>query len=691
MQTTYGYNAEYLTKDNKPWFPIMGEIHYTRVNRDDWLESLYKMKACGVQVISTYTFWIHHEEMHGVYKFDDNHDLRAFTEAVAEVGLEMFLRVGPWCHGEVRNGGFPDWLLDLPFEPRTNNQGYLDEVKKFYEVIYNQVRGLFHKDGGPIIGLQIENEYGHAGGLNGKEGHKHMMSLRSIAEDIGFEVPYYTATGWGGAMTGDMIPVMGGYCEAPWDSRVTLIEPSGNYIFTYERNDHNIGSDYGFGEGITFDIEQFPYLTAELGGGLQVTYHRRPKATGKDISAMSLAKLGSGVNLLGYYMYHGGTNPKGQLTTLQESKATGAPNDYPILNYDFQAPIRQYGQVSETARELKLWAYFTHDFGEDFCLMPALIPENNPKNPSDLTHLRYAYRTDGNRGYIFVNNYQKDHPMSKHEKVVLSADTSQGIIEYKPCDIDDKDFYFWPFNMPIGDGLLRSAMATPLCSLGNMKGQRDHYFFYTEAEPNYDFAVNPSNANVVTLTRTQAKNSWKIQLDREYLLICDGVVLDQNHQVSLYSRGDVELISIPPLPEILPGYECIEVSEKGAMYNRPSELTGKVNWEKVENSDDGIESYDITYDIPVCHDAFLQIHYVGDQAKLLDGDCLVADHFYYGEVWEVSMKALGYPKQLRLVIEPLFEDMLVYMPVTSVFENGKSCQVIDISIEVEEKTVLLVK
>lgn len=68
----------------------------------------------------------------------------------------------------------------------------------------------------------------------------------------------------GRAMTGGLIPVMGGYCEAPWDQRLTEIEPSGNYIFTHERNNHNIGSDYGFGEGITFDISKFPYLTVNL-------------------------------------------------------------------------------------------------------------------------------------------------------------------------------------------------------------------------------------------------------------------------------------------------------------------------------------------------------------------------------------------------------------------------------------------
>ena len=98
-----------------------------------------------------------------------------------------------------------------------------------------------------------------------------METLTEMAKEIGFNVPFYTATGWGGARTGGLLPVMGGYCDAPWDPRTTEIEPSGNYIFTYERNDHDIGSDHGIGEGTTFDYSKFPYLTAELGGGLQMT------------------------------------------------------------------------------------------------------------------------------------------------------------------------------------------------------------------------------------------------------------------------------------------------------------------------------------------------------------------------------------------------------------------------------------
>lgn len=101
------------------------------------------------------------------------------------------------------------------------------------------------------------------------------------------------------------------------------------------RNDGNIGSDYAPGMELSFDKDAYPYLTAELGGGVQVTHHRRPRVAAEDIGAMSVCKLGSGCNLLGYYMYHGGTNPKGKLSSLQESTAVGSFCDVPEISYDF--------------------------------------------------------------------------------------------------------------------------------------------------------------------------------------------------------------------------------------------------------------------------------------------------------------------------------------------------------------------
>ena len=95
-----------------------------------------------------------------------------------------------------------------------------------------------------------------------------------------------------------------------------------NYLFSHNKDDGSIGSDLQKEreQEFTYDTEKYPYFTAELGGGVQVTMHRRPVVDKKDTCAMVICKLGSGASLLGYYMYHGGTNPKGRHSTLQESK-----------------------------------------------------------------------------------------------------------------------------------------------------------------------------------------------------------------------------------------------------------------------------------------------------------------------------------------------------------------------------------
>jgi len=126
-----------------------------------------------------------------------------------------------------------------------------------------------------------------------------------------------------------------------------------------------------------------PFLTAEVGGGNQDTYHRRPVLAVGDVAATIPVMIGSGVNLLGYYMYQGGENPDGKLTTLQESQRTGYPTDVPVKGYDFQAPLGEFGQMNATLRELKLDHYFLQDFGAQLASERVIAPTPRPAGPAD--------------------------------------------------------------------------------------------------------------------------------------------------------------------------------------------------------------------------------------------------------------------------------------------------------------------
>ena len=141
---SYAINSQYISRDGRPVIPVMGEYHFSRDSRENWPCELAKMKAGGVAVVATYVLWIYHEETEGRFDFTGDLDLRAFVRECAAQGLEVMLRIGPWAHGECRNGGFPDWLVLSSIPLRTNDARYMDKARTWYEQIYAQVKGLFH-------------------------------------------------------------------------------------------------------------------------------------------------------------------------------------------------------------------------------------------------------------------------------------------------------------------------------------------------------------------------------------------------------------------------------------------------------------------------------------------------------------------------------------------------------------------
>lgn len=692
MSTKYTYNNLYLMKDGKPWFPVMGEMHYTRYRDDLWEESLRKIKAGGVTIVSTYQIWIHHEEEEGVFDFSGCRNLRKFVELCGKVGLKVFLRLGPWVHAEARNGGFPDWVVELGkkgVELRSNDETYMFYVRRYWQQIYNQVEGLFDKDGGPVIGVQIENEYGHVGGFRGEKGEAHMRSLTALAKELGFVVPMYTATGWGGACIGDCLPVMGGYCEAPWDQSVEPLSANTNYVISHERNDALIACDHHVEDAVTFDEASFPYLTAELGGGLQVTSHRRPVATGPDIGAMSMTKLASGVGLLGYYMYHGGSNPDGKLSTLQESRATGYANDLPEINYDFNAPVRQYGTISDNYKEIKCLALFLQDFGEDMAALPTDIFDESIK-PEDMHSLRSSCRHDGSHGYVFFNNYQRQRTMDAHPGTVFEGICRGGNVVFPAVDIASGDYGFFPYNMKLGETVLVSALATPLCRLAG-KNSENVYVFYGDYEPKYSWR-DGREANILHLTRAQALNAWKVTLDRDYLVISDNYVWEENGKLTVTGGADTRILVYPGLSEVPAGFA--ESGAKGAftVYERKQEQRPvKASFAKI-SEDGGSAAYEIEIAYPADfgkttrqdgRDILLWLEYAGFGMEIYLGEKKINDHFYTGQQVPVSLGYFDFPEKLTVKVNALYADTKVFIEKWPELTDGRACSLNDVTVTEE--------
>ncbi len=591
---TLDANSLYLLKNGRPWYPVMGEFHFSRFPRENWEASVLKMKAGGINVIATYIFWIHHEEKEGQWNWTRNNDLRYFIELCKKHAVFVWVRIGPWCHGEVRNGGQPDWLVKRG-NARKNDTAYLASAKKLYTAIAQQLSGMYFKDGGPVIGAQIENEYR----FNNKAGLEHMLTLKQMAVAAGIDVPYYSATAWQGAnlTQNELIPVWGAYAEAPWSKSTVKLPLSENYLFGVLRNDPAIGSDLlgqRKDDSAGYKGYRYPYATAEMGGGIQITYHRRPLILPEDVTALAYVKLGSGANLMGYYMYHGGVNPIGLKSTMQESKATGYPNDYPIMNYDFQAPLGAYGQVQPSYKRLKLLHAFLQNFGDSLAQYYPYFPRQKPSGVADSTTLRFAVRAKAGRGFVIISNYQRQLQLATHKNVQLRLVFTGGknINAFEdPLNIPAGMQAILPFNMDVGGATLLSATLQPLCKI---KTATPAYIFFQPVglQPAMVFdkkgitGVQSKKANVVlengkyyirnlqagtdcvitiilengnkvqllVLTETQALNSWQGEaFGKERFIISPQNLVFNKGKIQLQNTGGTkfDLLICPAVQSVV--------------------------------------------------------------------------------------------------------------------------------------------
>lgn len=460
-------DSQSLIRNGRPWIPVMGEFHLSRYPAGEWREELLKVKAGGIDMVATYLFWNQHENERGTYRFDGDLDVRRFAQLCGEVGLTLVVRLGPWSHGECRNGGHPDWLSEVDCTPRTNDPAYLALVEPYYRRIAEELRGLLHDDGGPIVAFQVENEL--------YDQPEHLATLRRLAEDLGMHAPLWTATAWGAAdLPHDtLLPLYGGYPEAFWeDAQIgPAREMRRHFFFTPIRDDHAIGADLrtAVGTGTRSDTGRYPYATCELGGGMAIAYHRRPLVPAADVTSLALTKLGSGSVWQGYYLYHGCSQRTDLEEPNQESHDTGYPNDLPRVTYDFQAPLGEYGQVRAAFHGLRLQHLFLHDYGAGLARMPISLPDTEPGSLDDRTTLRWSVRAAGAQGFLFVNNHEPHVTLPEHEgvrfRVHLGGDRSV-TLPAQPVTVPSGAHFVWPIGLDLGAGLrLDWATAQPATRL----------------------------------------------------------------------------------------------------------------------------------------------------------------------------------------------------------------------------------
>ncbi len=644
------WDSKSLLIDGKRVAPVMGEMHYSRIPDNEWETEIKKMKDGGVSIIATYVFWNHIEEKEGVFNWSGSRNLRKFIELCKNQDIPVVLRIGPFCHGEVRNGGIPDWIFSKNVKSRSEDVLFLSYVEKLYRQIFTQIQGLQWKDGGPIIACQFDNEYrGHG---------SYLMALKDIATKIGYDLPFYTRTGWPELRTpvpfGEMIPLYGDYADGFWERS---IQPTvGNYYKAFNfkefRSSTAIATEQlgNQKEKITSGDEQYPYFTCELGGGMMASYHRRPWIYPEDAYSLAVVKLGSGSNLLGYYMYHGGTNPDGEIY-LNETQRTPATNynDLPVKTYDFQAPLGEFGQKYPHYYTLRKLHLFMNDYAETFAPMEATFPclQDIPKG--DDSSLRWSYRSLGDSAFVFINNYERLQKLSdKHD---IQFHICGVKFPSKPITIPAGTICIFPVNI---DGI-RYATAQ-LISKRNGK-------IYLEQIPGISTEIAIGNK---ILKNVKPLGTAKPVYANIYLLTPD----EASH---LFLEEEAILPELPS-PSISKLEEPTGIRKITIGINKAAESPEDKDFEhaavyKIQNLPDSTERAD----------RLLKIDYRGDVARLYCNGKLIDDNFYNGRPFLYGLWRLPSDcQELELRILPLQSDMPVYFPDEADTTPGE--EVMNISI-----------
>ncbi|MBS1558804.1 MAG: beta-galactosidase [Bacteroidetes bacterium] len=335
--------------NGKPFKIHSGEIHYARVPKEYWRHRFKMIRAMGMNAITTYVFWNYHETAPGVWDFKTgNKNLREFIKQAQEEGLLVILRPGPYVCAEWEFGGYPWWLQqNKNLEVRTLNKPFLDSCRTYLTKLAEQVKDLQASEGGPIILVQAENEFGsyvaQRKDISLETHKKYNASFIDILNDVGFKGPYFTSDGSslfsGGAVKG-ILPTANG------EDNIDNLKKAVNEF------NNNTG----------------PYMVAEFYPGW-LDHWGEPfvKVKAESTVAQTEKYLQAGVNF-NFYMIHGGTN-FGFTAGANYDRAHNIQPD--LTSYDYDAPISEAGWPTEKYNALR---ELMKKYVENIPEVPARIP-----------------------------------------------------------------------------------------------------------------------------------------------------------------------------------------------------------------------------------------------------------------------------------------------------------------------------
>ena len=318
---TFAVQGEQFLLNGKPFRIFSGEMHYPRVPHAAWADRFAKMKAMGLNTVCTYVFWNAHEVRPGEFTFDGNLDIAAYIREAQKAGLYVIVRPGPYVCSEWDFGGLPSWLLSQPdIKLRCSDTRYMAASRRYIERLGKELKGLQISEGGPIILVQLENEYGSYG-----NDRQYLRDLRDILRGAGFTVPLYTSDG--GAQY---------LLESGTLPDVTPVVNFGG------------GPEGEFG-ALTKFRQNIPLMCGEFWVGWFT--HWSDSLWGRSDAGQQLKELewmlstGKSFNL---YMFHGGTNFG--FTAGSNHAKLFEPD---VTSYDYDAPLDEAGRPTPKFYQLR--------------------------------------------------------------------------------------------------------------------------------------------------------------------------------------------------------------------------------------------------------------------------------------------------------------------------------------------------
>ena len=371
---------------------------------------------------------------------------------------------------------------------------------------------------------------------------------------------------------------------------------------------------------------------------------------------MALVKLGSGSNLLGYYMYHGGTNPESSTgITLNETQRTlgTANNDLPVKNYDFQAPLGEFGQTNPQYYALRPLHLFMQDFGEQLATMETSFPAPQDLKKGEDSALRWSIRSKDNSGFIFVNNYERLQNLSAKKNVRLEACGEK----LPRLTVPSGCMAVFPVNV---EGI-RFATA-------QIVARRDGNLYLMQIE---GIPTTIALQNGKTLKNIKPLGTEKPVYKNIYLLSreeAEELFLEEGG-----TRKEEFTVTFEKVREAGPQRAIVKGPAKVA------EAPSEADWEQAA-------VYRITLpedsSLYTRHAALLSIMYQGDCARLYADGKLIADHFQYGRPFLYGLWRLPQGlKTLELRILPWQDGAPIYLPREADCTPGESIKTITITNE----------